>query len=145
MKRSTRMELARQTVEIVERGSYQSPAGRVIDIAEAVRAYLAATRPTVYANFADDALLDVVRQTWVTVVAAHPTQPIIGLVAYEVGAGLMVLLGDRRYALVGAVLMMVFHVALMAFGWGFWLWSAPMLALLVVLLDGLRVTGGSYR
>ena len=44
MKRSTRMELAKQTVEIVERGSYQSAGGRVIDIAAAVRACLDATR-----------------------------------------------------------------------------------------------------
>ena len=44
MKRSTRMELARQTVEIVERGSYQSAGGRVIDLAETARACLDATR-----------------------------------------------------------------------------------------------------
>ncbi len=44
MKRSTRMELAKQTVEIVERGSYQLASGRVIDIAMAVRACCDATR-----------------------------------------------------------------------------------------------------
>src|SRR5262245_11597172 len=38
------MELARQTVEIVERGSYKSAGGRVIDIANAVRACLDSTR-----------------------------------------------------------------------------------------------------
>jgi uncharacterized protein (TIGR02452 family) len=38
------MELARQTVEIVERGSFLSAAGRVIDIATAVRTCLDATR-----------------------------------------------------------------------------------------------------
>jgi hypothetical protein len=34
----------------------------------------------------------------------------------------------------------VFHLALMLFGWGFWLWSAPALALIVplALADGLR-------
>jgi uncharacterized protein (TIGR02452 family) len=44
MKRSTRTELARQTVEIVERGSYSSPTGRVTDISESVRTCLQATR-----------------------------------------------------------------------------------------------------
>ena len=44
MKRSTRMELARQTVEIVQLGSYTSAGGRVIDIDAAVRACLDATR-----------------------------------------------------------------------------------------------------
>lgn len=44
MKRSTRAELARQTVEIVERGSYRSSTGRHVDIAEAVRTCLDATR-----------------------------------------------------------------------------------------------------
>jgi uncharacterized protein (TIGR02452 family) len=44
VKRSTRMELAKQTVEIVERGTYQAANGRVIDITKAVRACLDATR-----------------------------------------------------------------------------------------------------
>jgi uncharacterized protein (TIGR02452 family) len=42
--RWTRMELAKQTVEIAQRGSYKSAGGRVIDIAESVRACLDATR-----------------------------------------------------------------------------------------------------
>ena len=44
MKRSTRKELAQQTVEIVERGSYQSATGRVIDIAALVRECVEATQ-----------------------------------------------------------------------------------------------------
>lgn len=44
MTRSTRAELARGTVEIVERGSYRSASGRIVDIADAVRACLEATR-----------------------------------------------------------------------------------------------------
>lgn len=42
--RSTRMELAKQTVEIVERGVYQSAGGRTVTIAGAVRACLESTR-----------------------------------------------------------------------------------------------------
>jgi uncharacterized protein (TIGR02452 family) len=44
MKRSTRAELANDTVEIVDRGSYRSASGRIVDIVLPVRACLAATR-----------------------------------------------------------------------------------------------------
>jgi uncharacterized protein (TIGR02452 family) len=44
MKRSTRAELARETVEIVEGGSYRSATGRDVDIAGTVRKCLDATR-----------------------------------------------------------------------------------------------------
>jgi uncharacterized protein (TIGR02452 family) len=44
MTRSTRAELAKETVEIVERGSYRSPLGNVVDIADPVRACLDGTR-----------------------------------------------------------------------------------------------------
>jgi uncharacterized protein (TIGR02452 family) len=44
MKRSTRAELARDTVEIVERGSYHSASGRVVDTARSIRECLEATR-----------------------------------------------------------------------------------------------------
>lgn len=44
MKRTTRMELAKQTVEIAERGMYTVAEGRSVDIASAVRDCLDATR-----------------------------------------------------------------------------------------------------
>jgi uncharacterized protein (TIGR02452 family) len=44
MNRSTRAEFARDTVEIVERGSYRSAPGRVVDVSEPIRACLEATR-----------------------------------------------------------------------------------------------------
>ncbi len=43
MKRSTRKELAQQTVEIIERGSYQSATGRAVDIAPSIRGCLERT------------------------------------------------------------------------------------------------------
>src|SRR5262249_28289116 len=42
--RSSRMEMAKHTVEIVERGSYKSASGRVIDIAKSVRTCLDRTQ-----------------------------------------------------------------------------------------------------
>jgi len=44
MKRSMRMELAKQTVEIVERGSFQSASSRAVDVSAPVRECLGATR-----------------------------------------------------------------------------------------------------
>lgn len=44
MNRSARMEMGKQTVEIVERGSYTSPRGHAVDIAGEVRACLDGTR-----------------------------------------------------------------------------------------------------
>lgn len=44
MNRSTRAALARDTVEIVERGSYRSASGRAVDIGDAVRDCLDGTR-----------------------------------------------------------------------------------------------------
>jgi uncharacterized protein (TIGR02452 family) len=44
MKRSTRMEVAKQTVEIVKRGTYESAPGRSIDITQSVSACLEGTR-----------------------------------------------------------------------------------------------------
>ena len=44
MKRSTRSELARETVEIVERGFYRSTSGRAVNIVDPVRECLEGTR-----------------------------------------------------------------------------------------------------
>jgi uncharacterized protein (TIGR02452 family) len=44
MNRSTRSDLAKRTLEIIERGSYTTPAGRVAEIGGAVRACVDATR-----------------------------------------------------------------------------------------------------
>ena len=44
MKRSTRLELAKQTVEITERGNYVSPTGRSVDLTSSLRVCLEGTR-----------------------------------------------------------------------------------------------------
>ena len=44
MKRSTRLELAKQTVEITEQGTYTSASGRRVDMAQSLRACLDGTR-----------------------------------------------------------------------------------------------------
>ena len=67
---------------------------------------------------------------WRDIFMAHPA--FWGLVVsfFELGIGAALLSGGRlaRVGLVGAV---AFHVALMTFGWGFWIWSVPSLLLLL--------------
>lgn len=87
-----------------------------------------------YADFAAGSYLPFVRDTWASLVVPNHHLFIGGLlVAFEAAVGVLALLGGRRaaVALIGAI---GFHVALLSFGWGFFLWSLPMLVGLVLLL-----------
>ena len=95
--------------------------------------------PSVYQHFADESYLPFVRRTWADVVMAAPTPWFLVLAAGELVLGVLLLLGGPA-ARVGWVGVVVFHVLLMLFGVGFWLWSVPMLAVLVVAA---RATGRS--
>jgi hypothetical protein len=53
--------------------------------------------------------------------------------AFELAVG-MLILASTCNTTIGLVAAIAFHLGLMLFGWGFWLWSVPMLALLVALL-----------
>lgn len=80
-----------------------------------------------YADFAAGSYLPFVRDTWETLVVPNHHLFIGGLlVAFEAAVGVLALLGGRRaaLALIGAI---GFHIALLSFGWGFFLWSLPML------------------
>lgn len=111
--------------------------GGMFVLGAATHVYLVSARPGVYAAFADGALFGFVRTAWVTVVAGTPAPAIGALALFECAVGLLVLFGTPRPAFTGASLMAAFHLALMTFGWGFWLWCLPMLGLLGVLLRGL--------
>ena len=95
-----------------------------------INAGLVLADPSTYQHFADESFLPVVRRLWEDVVMATPTPWFLLLAAGELLLGVLLLLGGRaaRIGWVGAVL---FHVLLMLFGVGFWLWSLPALALLV--------------
>ncbi len=64
---------------------------------------------------------------------AHPAGWGLVVAAGELAIGVLTLAGGRwtRIGLIGAI---VFHVALMMFGWGYWIWSVPMLVVLGYLL-----------
>ena len=41
------------------------------------------------------------------------------------------LLSGRRWSMAGYIAVIAFHMALMLFGWGVWLWAVPVLAAVV--------------
>lgn len=90
---------------------------------------LVAADPEVYRRFGEHGLFGFVRTGWDEVVMAHPAVWGLLLMAGELTLGLLLLLGGRATR-VGWVGVIVFHVLLMLFGFGFWLWSVPALVLL---------------
>ncbi|WP_200948233.1 hypothetical protein [Nocardioides sp. Soil774] len=86
--------------------------------------------PETYRTFADGSWSSFVTDAWREVVTAHPLAWILLLGAGEVTLGVLLLRGAHA-ARVGWVGVIVFHVLLMSFGVGFWLWSVPALAVLV--------------
>jgi hypothetical protein len=86
--------------------------------------------PSSYEAFADSAALDVVRRQWDQVVMADPTFWLLALAVGEAVIGTLLLLGGR-YARAGWIGVIVFHLLLMGFGPGIWLYCLPVLALLV--------------
>ena len=90
-----------------------------------------------YAKFADASAVPFVRHTWHTLVVPNHAAWIMLLILFELAVGLLALLGGRetQFAYVAAI---AFHVALLSFGWGFLLWSLPMITSLAVLLSAER-------
>ena len=86
-----------------------------------------------YRHFADTAFIPFVRQAWVSVFMPHAALLGLLLAAFELAVGLLILAGARKTT-IGLVAAIAFHLGLMLFGWGFWFWSVPMLAMLVALL-----------
>ena len=85
------------------------------------------------AAFARGSSIAFVRDTWASVVVPHHEVWIGLLVVFEVAVGVLVLLGGRATQVAyGAAI--AFHVALLPFGWGFFLWSIPMVVALSTLL-----------
>lgn len=93
---------------------------------------LVAADTEVYRPFADAALFGFVRDGWDSVFMAHPTVFGLLLMAGELTLGLLLLAGGRA-ARAGWVGVITFHLLLMLFGFGIWLWSVPAIAVLVDL------------
>ena len=84
-----------------------------------------------YRHFADGALVPGLSDAWRVVFMTHPVTWGLALAAGEAVLGLLLLTRSRRAHAVGWSGVIAFHLALMAFGWGFWFWSIPAIALLV--------------
>jgi hypothetical protein len=88
--------------------------------------------PQTYDAFADQALFPFVREGWQQIVMAQPAFWGLCLMAGEIVLGSLLLVGGRaaRWGWIGVI---AFHLLLMLFGFWVWLWSVPVIALLVWL------------
>ena len=93
---------------------------------------LVAADPQTYRHFADEGLFAFVRTGWQDVFMSAPAVFGLLLALGETVLGVLLLLGGR-FATVGWAGVIAFHVLLMLFGFGFWLWCLPALAVLVTL------------
>jgi len=92
-----------------------------------------------YARFADGSYLPFVRHTWRSLVVPHHEVWIGLLIVFEAIVGGLALSGGKRTRVAYAAAIL-FHVGLLPFGWGFYLWSLPMIAALVTLWRAERRT-----
>ena len=93
---------------------------------------LVAAGTETYRHFADAGLFEFVRDGWQEIFMAQPVVFGLLLMAGETALGILLLLGGR-WASVGWAGAIAFHLLLMLFGFGIWLWCIPALAALVVL------------
>ena len=95
-----------------------------------------------YRHFADEGLLDFVRDGWSTIVMAHPTVWGLLLMVGEITLGALLLAGPgtARFGWVGVI---AFHVLLLPFGLWLWVYAAPALVVLLWLAN--RDLGRSPR
>lgn len=89
-----------------------------------VHCVLALTNADSYRPFADDALFPWVYDGWQTIFMAYPSLWALLLAAAELTIAVLLVKVPR----IGYLAVIAFHLALMLFGWGFWLWSVPALA-----------------
>lgn len=85
-----------------------------------------------YRPFADEALFAFVREGWQEVFMAQPALFGLLLAAGETVLGVLLLVGGRC-ATFGWAGVIGFHLLLMLFGFGIWLWCLPALAVLALL------------
>jgi hypothetical protein len=93
---------------------------------------IVAADPELYRRFADRALLPFVRNGWADIFMVAPVFWGLCLAAGETVLGVLLLTGGRA-AKLGWAGVIAFHVLLMLFGWGIWVWCLPALAVLVPL------------
>ncbi|WP_192476346.1 hypothetical protein [Arthrobacter sp. AET 35A] len=91
---------------------------------------IVAADPQFYAAFANEATLPFVTEAWRQVFMAQPVGWGLALAVGEATLGVLLLRGGTA-AKLGWLGVIAFHLGLMLFGWGFWLWSVPFLAIVL--------------
>lgn len=91
---------------------------------------IVAADPEFYRAFADQAVLSFVEAGWREIFMAHPRFWGLIMAVGETGLGTL-LLAEGRAARLGLAGAIAFHLLLVLFGWGYLLWSIPVLAALV--------------
>jgi hypothetical protein len=111
--------------------------GAMFVLGAAAHALLVLLSPTAYRSFADGASLPFIKHAWRSILVPNVSVLIPVLAIFELIVGLSILAGGHwtRWGLAAAI---AFHLGLMLFGWGFWVWSIPMLALLTLELRAER-------
>jgi hypothetical protein len=91
---------------------------------------IVASDPELYRDVADAAWLPGIDTAWQDIFMAHPTFWGLMIAVGELAIGSALLTGGRlaRYGLAGAA---AFHLGLMTLGWGYWMWSVPVLVILL--------------
>ena len=90
---------------------------------------LVSTAPSSYDSFADGSWLPFVRHAWRSVLVPNVGYLIPVLIAFEAAVGVLIL--SRRYRRTGIAAAIAFNAALIMFGWGFCIWSVPVVVLLL--------------
>lgn len=91
----------------------------------------ASVMPEIYEAFADGSPFAVVREAWRDVFVPHARLLAGALAVFEFGLGVAFAAGGRRNTRVAVAGATAFHVAVVAFGWWYLLWSIPVIGLLV--------------
>ncbi|HEY3560622.1 MAG TPA: hypothetical protein VGL05_24320 [Kribbella sp.] len=91
----------------------------------AIHVVLALTTPHSYDGFADAAFFSWTTKAWQQIFMAHPTFWAPLLASAELTIAILLVTARR----IGYTTVIAFHLALMLFGWGFWLWCVPALTL----------------
>jgi hypothetical protein len=95
-----------------------------------------------YTGFASGSPVPFVRDTWESLVVPNHHFFIGLLIAFEAAVGLTVLRPGRP-RMVALALLVLFNLTLVAFGWAFLMWAAPMVLSLVLLLLTASSRGGA--
>jgi hypothetical protein len=92
---------------------------------------IVAAGPDLYRHFADGALVPGLAAGWRSGFMAHAAVGGLLVAGGEALLGLLLLSGSETRHRIGWAGAICFHVALMCFGWGFWVWCLPALFVLV--------------